>query len=582
VYLKALKLWNFRKYGSDNWDLNKPNLKIYFDKQLNVLVGENDSGKTAVIDAIKLVLKTHSYEWLRVSDLDFYRDSNKFRIELFFVIPNEDIAKNFIEWLTWKEHEGNNVPILKLILEVERKNGRILPYEVRAGNDTRGLQLSPKVKEYLKCTYLKPLRDAENELIAKKNSRLSQILRGHELFRIQEGHEHDFVRYLKEFNKKIMDWFEDDAKASGEKSNKELIKNIIDNYLKEIINNDISSEIKISKPEIKSILDKISLELFDIINPGLGSMNRLFMAAEFLNLKNDEWDGLKLCLVEELEAHLHPQAQLKIIQRINKEENIQFILTSHSPNITSKVDLKHIQIFKEDKVFSLKKKSTILDDKNYKFLKRFLDVTKSNLFFSKGVILVEGWSEEIILPAIAKKIGYDLNQKEVSIINVGSTAYLHFAKIFIQKEPSKRMGVPVSVITDLDVKPDDNGTFDTEKEDEKRESIESKFDDFNDDVKLFIAKQWTLEWCLFKSININERFKKVVSEVHSRTEEFQNEEFQNKLIQKLKKNKSSGLDKVSISNLLADEIELNNNLNFDDDYLKYLTDAIKHACGDDV
>lgn len=582
MYLKALKLWNFRKYGSDNWDLNKPNLKIYFDKQLNVLVGENDSGKTAVIDAIKLVLKTHSYEWLRVSDLDFYRDSNKFRIELFFVIPNEDIAKNFIEWLTWKEHEGNNVPILKLILEVERKNGRILPYEVRAGNDTRGLQLSPKVKEYLKCTYLKPLRDAENELIAKKNSRLSQILRGHELFRIQEGHEHDFVRYLKEFNKKIMDWFEDDAKASGEKSNKELIKNIIDNYLKEIINNDISSEIKISKPEIKSILDKISLELFDIINPGLGSMNRLFMAAEFLNLKNDEWDGLKLCLVEELEAHLHPQAQLKIIQRINKEENIQFILTSHSPNITSKVDLKHIQIFKEDKVFSLKKKSTILDDKNYKFLKRFLDVTKSNLFFSKGVILVEGWSEEIILPAIAKKIGYDLNQKEVSIINVGSTAYLHFAKIFIQKEPSKRMGVPVSVITDLDVKPDDNGTFDTEKEDEKRESIESKFDDFNDDVKLFIAKQWTLEWCLFKSININERFKKVVSEVHSRTEEFQNEEFQNKLIQKLKKNKSSGLDKVSISNLLADEIELNNNLNFDDDYLKYLTDAIKHACGDDV
>jgi putative ATP-dependent endonuclease of OLD family len=54
MYISELKLWNFRKYGSDNsFDLSKPDLLVPFNKGLNVLIGENDSGKTAIIDAIK-------------------------------------------------------------------------------------------------------------------------------------------------------------------------------------------------------------------------------------------------------------------------------------------------------------------------------------------------------------------------------------------------------------------------------------------------------------------------------------------------------------------------------------------------
>jgi putative ATP-dependent endonuclease of OLD family len=45
---------------------------------------------------------------------------------------------------------------------------------------------------------------------------------------------------------------------------------------------------------------------------------------------------------------------------------------------------------------------TKLEKKDYKFLDTFLDVTKSNLFFAKGVILVEGWAEEILIPVIAE------------------------------------------------------------------------------------------------------------------------------------------------------------------------------------
>ena len=58
MYLAEIKLWNFRKYGSqEEFNLGKPHITIPFSEGLNVLIGENDSGKTAILDAIKIVLK---------------------------------------------------------------------------------------------------------------------------------------------------------------------------------------------------------------------------------------------------------------------------------------------------------------------------------------------------------------------------------------------------------------------------------------------------------------------------------------------------------------------------------------------
>ena len=56
MFLRELKLWNFRKFGNGEFDLSKPHLHVEFKKGLNVLIGENDSGKTAILDAVKLVL----------------------------------------------------------------------------------------------------------------------------------------------------------------------------------------------------------------------------------------------------------------------------------------------------------------------------------------------------------------------------------------------------------------------------------------------------------------------------------------------------------------------------------------------
>lgn len=602
MYISELKLWNFRKYGngSNDLDLENPHLTVPFEQGMNILIGENDSGKTAIIDAIKLVLKTHAYEWIKVEKTDFHSNTEKLRIEIHFKGITDDEAKHFIEWLGWEDESVNEEitkrPKLILIYQAEIRDNRIIPSDVKAGMDGTGFLLNAEAREYLKCTYLKALRDADSELMDKKNSRLSQILQEHKLFKKKKGDDkkHDLEEIFKEANEKVKNYFNDDTeKIDGQKSNKEQIVEPINTFLKDFIDDTYISKFDITKAEIKSILEKISLGIDGKDNLGLGTMNRLFMAAELLHLKKEKYDGLKLCMIEELEAHLHPQAQMKIIETLDRESKngIQFILTTHSPNIASKVDLKSLIICKDNDVFPMGYGKTKLEEENYLYLKKFLDVTKSNLFFAKGVILVEGWSEEILIPEIAKKMGYDLSKREISIVNVASVAYLHFAKIFL-REDGKKMKVPVAIITDLDNRPDENGKFEeikneSDKVKKRNENlIKLKGELKGSSVTLELAKEWTLEWCLFKSISLSKLFKESVSEVHSGTKafdkigkNFKEQEFQEKLISKLKKEEgTSNLEKVKVASKLAEKIKNDTSLVIDkeDVYLEYITKSIKH------
>jgi len=70
MYLQELKLWNFRKYGiiGENFDLSSPGLVVNFNEGVNVLVGENDSGKTTIIDAIRYILRTQSLDFIQIDE----------------------------------------------------------------------------------------------------------------------------------------------------------------------------------------------------------------------------------------------------------------------------------------------------------------------------------------------------------------------------------------------------------------------------------------------------------------------------------------------------------------------------------
>lgn len=593
MYLSELKLWNFRKYGSKTFDLNKPDLIVPFNKGLNVLIGENDSGKTAIIDAVKLTLKTHAYEWIKVDDSDFFNDSEKLRIELEFrgLQPNE--AKNFIEWLGWEGEGKYAKPILRLIYQVEKRQGKIIPTDIKAGMDEAGYPLNAEAREYLKTTYLKALRDADYDLTAKKNSRLSQILQEHEFFKKKtKSEKHQFEKDFNDLNLKIENWFKNDGN--------EKLKKVIDDFLIAFTDENKKSRISLGDSDIKNILEKVSLGVLDQKNLGLGTMNRLYMSAELLHLKKDNWNGLRLCIIEELEAHLHPQAQMKIIEALQKETEVQFILSTHSPNLASKVKLHNLILCNSNKAFPLGEepneenqkskvdKYTKLSKDDYTFLERFLDVTKANLFFAKGIILVEGWSEEILLPILAKRLGYDLTEKEISIVNVGSTAYLRFAKIFLRQNQKEILNIPVAIITDLDNRPEKiDDSFCKVKKEEKEATLKKYQEDFKDsNVFLSYTTDWTLEWCLYKSNILNKLFKESVSKIHCLTDEFRNGKFEEaKFISKLRKDKGhSSIDKVAIASELSKKIEEAPSITKGDiekdEYLKYLVDAIKHACNE--
>jgi putative ATP-dependent endonuclease of OLD family len=186
-------------------------------------------------------------------------------------------------------------------------------------------------------------------------------------------------------------------------------------------------------------------------------MNLLYIAAELMLLKREKYTGLKLAIIEELEAHLHPHYQINTLKYFT--ENIksigQVFLTTHSVVLGSSVPLNSLLVCKDHDVFPIgnrekEKQYTEIDEDSALFLERFLDATKANLFFAQGVIIVEGDAENLLIPALAEVIDLPLNKYGVSIVNVGSTAWKRYVKIF-ERTDGKVMPVKVAVISDGDV-----------------------------------------------------------------------------------------------------------------------------------
>ena len=570
MYLSNIKLWNFRKYGSDTFDIDKPNLDLNFTEGLNVLIGENDSGKTAIIDAIKIVLKTHSYEYIKIETDDFYNNSDRLRIELKFKGFLDEEAKNFTEWFTWEGQGENSTPILRVFYDVRRKDYKILPSEVKAGADTEGYSLTAEAREYLKATYLRPLRDAENELISKRNSRLSQILLGDDIFK-EKNIPHPLVEKFERINTEVEEYFRS-AEGAGH------IKDNIDSYIKGFYGEEKESLFEASKNDIKSILEKLSLSLNGQKNVGLGTLNRLFMAAELLHLNKENWEGLRLGLIEELEAHLHPQAQMQVIETLQKQDEVQLIITTHSPNLASKIKLKNLIICNGNNAFPMGKDYTELNEDSYVFLEKFLDVTKSNLFFAKGVILVEGWAEEILIPSLAKAIGIDLTAKGVSVVNIGNVGFDHYSNIFLRKN-APFMDIPVAVVTDCDVKEYKKNGNNYIKKDGLEQKIAAEIDKKDKtfkNVKYFITPRWTLEYSLFLSQSLTAKFQEIVKSIHKKIDKKVN--FEEGLAMKLLK--KGKLEKTEIAYKLANYLDSLENISLEEnDTICYLKKAIKYAAG---
>ena len=510
MIISELKIYDFRRFKSMD---GAPGLQITFHKGLNALIGENDSGKTAVIDALKLVLLTQSNEYIRPVDEDFYKPvdgdaCSEFKIDCTISDFTQNEAKNFIEYLTFKKVEDKIEYFLELHYRAW-KDGHKIYQELRVGDIDDGISIDGKARELLKAVYLKPLRDAEREMSSGRGSRISQILLNHPVFKDKK--EHAVLNIFQDANKKIEDYFTDDTDG------KRILQAIRDNL--ESFNDKVqasNAEFKTSDIQLKAILESLSLNAPEI-NPGLGELNLLFIAAELLLLKDDTDGGLKLALIEELEAHLHPQAQLRLISYLQNEYNendVQIIISTHSPILASKINLKNLILIKNGIGYDMAEGMTGLQKGDYLFLQRFLDSTKSNLFFAKGIVMVEGDAENILIPVIADILGYPLEKYGVSIVNVGSTAFLRYSGIMVRNDGTD-IGIPVSVITDCDVQPYDvdlvtkEKTFNEKVADSERATEGKNRYYTNGSVRGFASPRWTLEYCIAMSC-LSEDFHKAV------------------------------------------------------------------------
>lgn len=536
MFIRQISIKNFRNFGDPPFVIKL--------KPFTLILGENNIGKTNLLHAISLILSQEitifRQRILEIDDINFESLSAfkkmvandsisaehvifpEVKIDLIMSDLNDKQMGAAGDWPVPGDTNLNEATVSYLFaphgsfnqsewVKIERARLASNTFEERIniidfpigeyrysiyGSEDRSNKCDLHYLNMFRMDLLEAIRDAQKELIATGNSRL--------LFRIlnqRDNTKYDDIKvFLSELNKVI----------DGNHNLTNIIlevKELLDKVSLENPNSDNSVSFRFTSPETTDILKKLSmvygLRPVDVARNGLGRNNLLYISLILSHLSavdNQNNDIVfRLVAIEEPEAHLHPHLQDHIAENIEGvqkglSETMQLLLTSHSTHIAAKLNFDNTTIIYLDNKTKSVRNHYILSNldvekekSSISYLSKYLDATKSRMFFAQKLILVEGIAEQLLIPLFFKLyFGYSLEKVGSNIINVNGVAFKHFLKII-----QSGYFIKCLVLTDSDI-----GT----KTAQRAEDLKKEYEKLPL-IKVMISKQATFEKDLILSNN---------------------------------------------------------------------------------
>lgn len=472
MYLQSIHIQNFRGIKD---------LIVTFNDKLNVIIGPNGSHKTALIDAIRLF-----YSWgspvkdLEITKEDFYREIQHNADDTFTEnVSSKIVFDYFFDNLTPKQQgafyaylfkDGTNVRARVTVTYEVNAKGRIVA-SYTTGNPESGQRADAKTFAYFVSYYLGALRDSTRDLMSTRDNVLGKVIKR----KIDRQNSEDAIKQIiKTANDTLLQQDEVSTTKQGINDNlREIYKHVAQEIGLQIEQGQIEYIVNVIKPFVQ--LDSASgLNSLRLKSNSLGFNNIIYIATVLGDLADLQTeDDVPVCalLIEEPEAHLHPQLQINLynfLTNADRGSKSQIFITTHSPSLVSKVPLDKIMVLNgtaitvgdcfEDRAKAAIQYDTVkhkLIDTNrcsyYKnMLMRYLDVTRSQLLFAKGACFVEGISEALLLNTFSRIMGKCFVDNEIEIVNMTSTSFGQFLMLYNSGDSHRRLSQKVAFITDED------------------------------------------------------------------------------------------------------------------------------------